>query len=286
MIIPTYNRPDSLRACLDSLKAQLFGETWEVIVVDDGGRENLTTLTGEFEESLNLTVIRQENAGPAAARNRGVQSATGRYIAFLDDDCEPDKDWLALLMKEASEGNMIGGRTINKLQSNLYSETNQALVSFLYGHFNNSPWYFFTSNNFLVDRKTFLKVGGFDETFKTSAGEDREFCLRWRYMNYKMSYCQEAIILHSHFQTFSSFWKMHLKYGRAAYLFDRKTRQMRTEPLKPKLSFYVALFGFVWRHESSNFKRRSAASFLILISQLATFLGFLKTRLITLFEHT
>ncbi|MBO6496688.1 MAG: glycosyltransferase family 2 protein [Roseivirga sp.] len=280
VIIPTYNRPEALEDCLKALREQKFEGGWEVIVVDDGGLQDLNKLIKGFKQELNVILIKQENKGPAAARNNGARHAKGEYIAFLDDDCEPEKDWLNILTSRASTGVMIGGKTINKFQSNLYSETSQALVTFLYQYFENTPWYFFTSNNFLVHRETFLEVGGFDQNFRTSAGEDREFCLRWLHYGYKMSYCERAVILHAHCQSLRSFWKMHLKYGSAAVSYVKKTRELGVGSLKTSPKFYISLLSFLWNRKDKKLLEKVSISGPLIISQVATLLGYLKVRLL------
>lgn len=277
VIIPTYNRPEALAACISALEKQNYSGRWEIIVVNDGGKLSDTQLA--IKGSNSVRFIDQQNKGPAAARNNGVKHSKGQFIAFTDDDCEPDSHWLEQLMKNARPGYMIGGKTQNKFIHNRFSETSQQLVSFLYKEWEGSPWYFFTSNNFMVHRQTFLDIGGFDESFPTSAGEDREFCARWIQRGYQMEYVSTAIVNHAHDLKFQSFWKMHFKYGGAAFLFGKKIRESGVHVLKPRISFYVRLFSFVLRHNRSDFKRSISISFLIFVSQLATLFGLVKEKL-------
>jgi hypothetical protein len=85
VVIPTYNRADLLRETLDSvLRQDGAGTDFEVIVVDDGSPEDLSQLVAAYESRV--TFVRQENAGPSAARNRGLAAARGEYVAFVDSD--------------------------------------------------------------------------------------------------------------------------------------------------------------------------------------------------------
>lgn len=83
VIIPCYNRvqwiPEALRSVLDQSEADL-----EAIVVDDGSSINITAWADSDDSRVRF--VRQENRGPAAARNRGIELARGDYIAFLDSD--------------------------------------------------------------------------------------------------------------------------------------------------------------------------------------------------------
>ncbi|MBI5763400.1 MAG: glycosyltransferase [Planctomycetes bacterium] len=83
VIIPTFNRLALLREALDSVAAQTFRD-FEVIIIDDGSTEAIAE--GVAGHSTSPRVIRQPNAGPAAARNRGIAAANADLVAFLDSD--------------------------------------------------------------------------------------------------------------------------------------------------------------------------------------------------------
>lgn len=84
VVIPVYNRRDELRAVLISLKDQTTTD-FEVIVVDDGSTDDLSDVVEKITD-YPITLIRQENLGGGAARNKGITNARGKYIAFLDSD--------------------------------------------------------------------------------------------------------------------------------------------------------------------------------------------------------
>jgi glycosyltransferase involved in cell wall biosynthesis len=83
VIIPAYNSAATLAAAIDSVLAQR-GCPAEIVVVDDGSTDSTPELLKTFSQSVK--VVRQRNAGAAAARNSGVAAATGEYLAFLDAD--------------------------------------------------------------------------------------------------------------------------------------------------------------------------------------------------------
>jgi len=83
IIIPTYNRLGYLREALDSVARQTF-QNFEVIVVDDGSTEDIAA--GVANHPACPTVVRQQNEGPAAARNHGIKKAAADIVAFLDSD--------------------------------------------------------------------------------------------------------------------------------------------------------------------------------------------------------
>lgn len=275
LIIPTYNRPAPLKDCLRALTKQDFEEEWEVIVVDDGSASDLTNVVENYSSQLNIRLIRQENGGPARARNTGGNQAKGQFIAFLDDDCQPEPSWLSGMLKHARKGVLVGGRTENYFTHNIYSEVSQLLVAYLYEYFKGTAWYFFTSNNFLMDRQTFLDVGGFDESFPTSAGEDREFCIRWTHLGYEMKYVDCAKIRHLHFMSLKSFLKLHFKYGGAARIVRQKALSLGIPLLKTKAGFYVGAYHFIFRGSQYSIRRKASQYVLFLLSQGAVLAGYI-----------
>lgn len=86
IVIPLYNKEKAVRATLESVLAQTFTD-WECIVVDDGSTDKSREVVEQFMiDDLRFKILSQENAGVSAARNRGVQEATGEFVAFLDGD--------------------------------------------------------------------------------------------------------------------------------------------------------------------------------------------------------
>ena len=85
VIMPTFNRADTIRRAIRSVQAQTFADS-ELIVVDDGSTDNTVALIEGCDPRLKL--IRQRNQGTAGARNTGLRASAGSYIAFLDSDDE------------------------------------------------------------------------------------------------------------------------------------------------------------------------------------------------------
>lgn len=94
VIMPTYNRADSLRRSIDSVIAQQWTD-WELVVVDDGSTDGTRALLAHLHDPR-VRVIHQENRGVAGARNRGLEAAQGELLAFLDSDDEWPDHHLAL----------------------------------------------------------------------------------------------------------------------------------------------------------------------------------------------
>jgi len=93
VILPTYNRVTYLKKAIESVRAQTFSN-WELLVVDDGSNDETSSVVGEIaRKDRRIQLLSQVNAGAAAARNHGLSSSRGKYVAFLDDDDEwtPEK---------------------------------------------------------------------------------------------------------------------------------------------------------------------------------------------------
>ena len=89
VIIPVYNTAEYLPRCLDSILNNTYKHL-EILCINDGSRDNsLEVLNAYAAQDSRIRVIDQENAGVSAARNRGLDEATGEYIAFVDSD-----DWI------------------------------------------------------------------------------------------------------------------------------------------------------------------------------------------------
>ena len=88
IIVPVFNAEDTLDECIESLRAQMFGD-WEAVCVNDGSCDgSLEKLQCFAEEDARIRVFTQENAGPSSARNAALDAARGEIVMFLDCD-----DW-------------------------------------------------------------------------------------------------------------------------------------------------------------------------------------------------
>ncbi len=86
IIIPVFNTKDYLKQCLESIASQNF-ENYEVIIIDDGSTDGSDKICDDFCVGCKKAkVIHQDNKGPSAARNRGIEEATGDWVWFVDSD--------------------------------------------------------------------------------------------------------------------------------------------------------------------------------------------------------
>ncbi|RRJ82355.1 glycosyltransferase family 2 protein [Aestuariirhabdus litorea] len=95
VIIPCYNYAALLPRAVKSVFSQQAGDV-EVLVVNDGSTDNTEAVTQDLQQQYpELRAIHQENAGAAAARNRGIEESTGKFLVFLDADDELEPGALA-----------------------------------------------------------------------------------------------------------------------------------------------------------------------------------------------
>ena len=254
------------------------GATFEVIVVDDGSPEPLAPVCKEFGPMVRC--IRRDNGGPAGARNAGVRAARASFVAFTDDDCRPQPDWLRHMM--AAHGGdatrLVGGQVENALSDNIYSATSQLLCDYLYDYFGaeDGDMPFFTSNNMACSRTAYERLGGFDETFPLAAAEDRDFGLRWRASGGDLTYVPGARVGHAHKLSFRRFLRQHANYGRGARHLHRlmQGRGDRRPPLESIL-FYLRLLTYpIERNERAALPK----SALMAMTQVAMVYGYFSER--------
>lgn len=204
IVVPTANRPEALRQCL--LRLAAGGQrgmalcnvatgvasdagagvrSYEVIVSDDGDDADARTLiAGEFPWIRWTTGPRR---GPAANRNRGAAAALGEWLAFTDDDCLPDPDWLIAFAEAAGpDDHVLEGRT--------YADRAVAgphEVAPVNEH-GGKLW----SCNFAIRRNVFAALGGFDERFRFNCMEDVELRHRLGLQRVPVRFVPRASVCH------------------------------------------------------------------------------------------
>jgi GT2 family glycosyltransferase len=278
VIVPTYRRPQGLGVLLRALHSLHFAkEAFEVIVVDDGESSNLEALSNSLA-GLNLRCISQAHTGPARARNRGAACASGRYLAFTDDDCIPDPNWLneLLAVLDHSPEHLVGGQVVNAAVDNRFSSASQQISDYLLRYLNNDPRHpvFFLSNNIAMSAKLFHSVGGFHTSFPVAGGEDREFCHRCLRLGFGMTYAPAAIVHHNHRLTFTSYWRQHFGYGLGARTFRSLAKKTGHTVSFESLAFYRGLLA-----SRATDSPRAHHAFLIALSQLAVATGYARETL-------
>jgi glycosyltransferase involved in cell wall biosynthesis len=233
IIIPTYNRPDALAKCLEHLDQLNYDSNRvEILVVDDGSHVSYDRVLSRHPR---VRWFQQSNGGPASARNLAARHASGRFLAFIDDDCYADPEWLQELMVALTHHRsaLVGGSTPAFSHANIYDRVSQFITLLVYLHYNRDPQrsQFFASNNLAMSRELFEEVGGFCRTHTKNAAEDRTLCNTVLSLGHPIVWKKEAIVHHHPELNFRRFCGMYFRYGRGAFTYQkaRKTGRMLTE---------------------------------------------------------
>jgi glycosyltransferase involved in cell wall biosynthesis len=233
VIIPAYNASATIGQVLEALSKQNVSKPFEVIVVDDGSSDNTADIVRSFIgaglEPARTKYIRQENAGPASARNHGAQLARGEFLAFTDSDCIPHEDWISQLMEGFSRGDPAGrpyayqpSRPNIGAVAGSYGIANpqSALARCIYKEilwrhahlmpdFPNS----FGSYNFCVKKNVFDAVGGFNTAYRTASGEDNDLSYKITQSGWRICFQRKALVDHYHQTLVVKYLKEQFRHG-------------------------------------------------------------------------
>lgn len=204
VVIPAYNSEAHIGRALDSVLAQTLCAD-EIIVVDDGSTDETGKVVASYGERVKY--IRQENAGPGAARNIGIHAATGNWIAFLDADDEWTSEKLKLqvdLLKRDTELMWVSANysRCQKDRDLKAAYLPQAKIeSLLEGkdHFDNFFKAFVSdcwgcTDTMMIKREALLEVGGFETAHRIM--EDLDLLWRIAYRWPRIGYVAEPVAVY------------------------------------------------------------------------------------------
>jgi GT2 family glycosyltransferase len=229
VVMPTYNRVDQLRAALEGLAGQHgLDEPLEVIVVSDGSTDGTDHYLSSSAVPLPLIALTQPNAGPAAARNRGIAAARGELVLFVDDDTVADPGLAAAhLRRHASPDDalvVIGPMlTPDDHAISPWVRWEQDMLTKQYdamrdGVYEATARQFYTGNA-SVARRHLQDVGGFDPKFRRA--EDVELAYRLADRGLHFAFEPTAVVHHYADRSFDAWLAAGYAYGRNDVVFGR-----------------------------------------------------------------
>jgi GT2 family glycosyltransferase len=239
VVIPTYNKKESLKKTIESLFDQSYPkDKYEIVVVDDGstdGTEEIVQKLVKSEPMLsNFIYIKQERGGAAAARNLGIRKSKGDLIFFLDSDVRLEKHALKILVEQ------IQNERAGAIGPKCYYDENQTKIWCAGGiiYMRRGMCYhlgrdkcrncqfdrkaevdYLPSCALLTKRHVIEEIGGFDEDYYIYY-EDSDWCLRARRAGYKIVIAPSAHAYHATTDKLNDFFLYYS--GRNRFLFMKK----------------------------------------------------------------
>lgn len=192
VVIATRDREDYLAAALEALASQSIApQSFEVVVVRDEGEPGPTR---PDPDGLRVRHLFHHDPAPAAKRNLGWRTTDAPLIAFTDDDCRPERDWLERLATAArvlGDSALVQGRTLSDPH---HSDLRGPLSKTREVH---GPAGLYETCNVAYSRTVLERVGGFDETFRRAWGEDVDLGWRARNAGAAFAFEPDAVVYHA-----------------------------------------------------------------------------------------
>jgi len=245
IVIPARNAEATIEYTLEALVSQSIPRSfYEIIVVDDGSDDQ----TADRSRAYADTVIQQSHAGPAAARNRGVDASDGEIIVFTDSDCIPQENWLERLTEPFSDPDVVAVKGAYKTsQRGIVPRFAQIEFEERYTKLRRYDRIDFVDTySAAVLRSAFIEIGGFDPRFPKADNEDVDFSYKLAARGYLMKFIPEAIVHHRHPRSIGTY--LRTKFKRAywrAMVYRRHPAKLLADSYTPqllKLQTCIALF--------------------------------------------
>jgi GT2 family glycosyltransferase len=219
VVVCSRNGTSTLVDCLEGVTALDYPD-YEVILVDDGSTDG----TAELGRQFGVRTIRMDHGGLSSARNLGLELATGEIVAYLDDDCRPDRDWLTYLAATfmVSPHVGVGGPNLAPEGDGPIADCVAAAPG--------GPIHVLVSDreaehipgcNMAFRRKALLAIGGFDRQFWV-AGDDVDICWRLQQEGWTLGFSPAAVVWHHRRNSLRAYLRQQRGYGRAEALLERK----------------------------------------------------------------
>jgi GT2 family glycosyltransferase len=253
VVIPTYNRGHFLERALTSVLTQNYpADRLAVIVIDDGSRDGTRDILQTFQSHYaNFQFLQQTNRGPAAARNTGLRAARGEIVAFMDDDCLADANWLRELARaydRSTVGGVAGRIRYVPPDDNIANRCAARYTGEGQPVNGDGEIAFFVTANASFRRTVLEQVGGFDTAFPHAAQEDLDLSFRAKRAGWQLRYTDTAVVDHYHQHTIRGDLRRYYQIGKAEAILRAKhglTHSVWTDLPLSVCAFWRVPFGCV-----------------------------------------
>ncbi|WP_158540027.1 glycosyltransferase family 2 protein [Williamsia limnetica] len=227
VVIPVKNGRRHLHAQLTALASQDYPGSWDVVVSDNGSTDGLIdymhgpTVPAGLDTSY---VDSSDGVGVAGARNRGVATARGDFIAYLDSDDVARPGWLSAIAAAAVRGDLVSGSIVTTVINTPRVAQWRPVPS------PDAGWpvagWFPTAMgaNFGAWRDVHDAIGGFDESM-TLAAEDVDYVWRAQSAGFTMVHSADAVVDYRLRDNYRDFWDQAYRYGRGIVLLHKRFRR-------------------------------------------------------------
>jgi O-antigen biosynthesis protein len=219
VVVCSYNGSRTIGECLEGLERLEYPD-YEVIVVDDGSTDETAALAGAYPVRL----IRTENRGLSAARNTGMEAATGEIVAYIDDDAYPDPHWLTYLAAtfRGTTHAGVGGPNLPPPGDGMIAEAvANAPGGPIHVLLSDTEAEHIPGCNMAFRKNCLEAIGGFDPRFRV-AGDDVDVCWRLQQQGWTLGFSPAAVVWHHRRNSVRTYWKQQKGYGKAEALLERK----------------------------------------------------------------
>lgn len=252
IIIPSYNSEKTIIKTLEALENQTNGD-FEVIVVDDGSVDASPELIRQFSQHsrLPLKLIRQQNAGPATARNEGAQQAQGEKLLFLDSDCLPAPNWVEEMARPLGAGiaGCYSGNRVRNPESMAARYVEYEMARRHEGMRGKDIDAISTySASFL--KSVFLKCGGFNTQYREASGEDFDLTFNIARAGYRLRFIDSTYVYQYHPSSWREYFRKQFKrgYWRVKLYLRNRDKIVKGDSytgLEPQAQFALSLVALV-----------------------------------------
>ena len=226
-IIPVYNRPEEVDELLESLTKQTYKKAFEVVIVEDGSKEDSRAVVSKYEGRLEISYYYKANSGPGASRNYGMERAKGEYFIVLDSDCIIPSNYLTIVDQYLNEEfvDCFGGPdaaldSFSDVQKAInYSMTSVLTTGGIRGASERIGKFQPRSFNMGISKKAFLASGGYG---KVHPGEDPDLTIRLWNLGFDTQLFSKAYVYHKRRIDWQKFYIQVNKFGKARPILNQR----------------------------------------------------------------